>query len=99
MERRPSSPSNAFPLGRQVVFTDPYMDAPVNRWTSPELDDTVMSIRGDLKLRINASRLKEKFMQSAEVTQGISQSVDFPFLPLPTVGGSTIESAYPQCLV
>lgn len=43
------------------------MKTSTNRWTSPELDDAVKSIREDLELRLSASRLKEAFMQSMEV--------------------------------
>ncbi|CAN0366402.1 unnamed protein product, partial [Scytosiphon promiscuus] len=51
---------------RQVVFSDPYMESEMNRWTSPELDEAAASLRTDISLRLNASRLKEKFMTSCE---------------------------------
>lgn len=51
----------------QVVFTDPYAGAPINRWTSPELDEMARSIQEDLELRLCASLMKDKFMQSTEV--------------------------------
>lgn len=53
----------------QVVFSDPYMKCDMNRWTSPELDEAASALRTDLPLRLNASRLKEKFMTSCEVLQ------------------------------
>lgn len=51
----------------QVVFSDPYMESEMNRWTSPELDDAAASLRSDVALKLNASRLKQKFMSSCEV--------------------------------
>lgn len=51
----------------QVVFSDPYMKCDMNRWTSPELDEAASALRTDVPLRLNASRLKEKFMTSCEV--------------------------------
>lgn len=43
------------------------MKSDANRWTSPELDEVAESLRTDVALRLNASRLKEKFMSSCEV--------------------------------
>lgn len=51
----------------QVVFSDPYMECDMNRWTSPELDEAAAALRTDVPLRLNASRLKQKFMTSCEV--------------------------------
>lgn len=51
----------------QVVFSDPYMECDMNRWTSPELDEAAAELRTDVALRLTASRLKEKFMTSCEV--------------------------------
>lgn len=51
----------------QVVFSDPYMECDMNRWTSPELDEAAADLRTDVDLRTTASRLKEKFMTSCEV--------------------------------
>jgi 5-methylthioribose kinase len=48
------------------VFTDPYIVKDINRWTSPQLDDTVTAIRNDVDLKIAISLLKEKFLQSTE---------------------------------
>ena len=39
----------------------------MNRWTSPELDKAAISLRTDVSLKLNASRLKQKFMTSCEV--------------------------------
>ena len=51
----------------QVVFSDPYTESDINRWTSPELDEAASALRTDVPLRLNVSRLKEKFMTSCEV--------------------------------
>lgn len=51
----------------QVVFSDPYMECDMNRWTSPELDEAAAELRTDVALRLTASRLKDKFMTSCEV--------------------------------
>lgn len=58
-------------MSPQVVFTDPYTTSEMNRWTSPELDDAAASIREDVELRLNASRLKDKFLSSAEVGEAL----------------------------
>eukprot|EP00752_Nemacystus_decipiens_P005063 g4597.t1 len=53
-------------LTEKVVFSDPYMECDMNRWTSPELDDAAAELRTDVALRLTASRLKGKFMTSCE---------------------------------
>ncbi|CAM9692751.1 unnamed protein product [Ectocarpus sp. 6 AP-2014] len=55
-------------LTEQVVFSDPYMESDMNRWTSPELDEAAAALRTDVPLRLNASRLKQKFMTSCEAS-------------------------------
>lgn len=50
-----------------MVFTDPYTVSEMNRWTTPELDDAAAAVRNDVELRVRASRLKDKFLSSAEV--------------------------------
>lgn len=49
-----------------VIFTSPYAGAPLNRWTSPELDATVASIRADGELKLAATELKLLMRSSAE---------------------------------
>jgi len=53
-------------LTEQVIFTDPYMVHPRNRWTSPQLDDVAASVRADTDWKLAAARLKLKFLSSPE---------------------------------
>ncbi|MGJ4950387.1 S-methyl-5-thioribose kinase [Bradyrhizobium sp. HKCCYLS20291] len=53
-------------ITEDLIFTDPYRVAEQNRWTSPWLDATAADIRADLDLHVAISRLKLKFMSSAE---------------------------------
>ena len=45
-----------------LIFTDPYGLSSQNRWTSPELDDLVRTIRDDQELKRAVAFLKLKFM-------------------------------------
>lgn len=49
-----------------VVFTDPYWEAKDNRWTSPQLDKIAAEFRHDVQLKLAVSRLKLKYMTSAQ---------------------------------
>jgi 5-methylthioribose kinase len=53
-------------ITEDLVFTDPYRQAKLNRWTSPELDETAANFRRDTDLKIEVQRLKYKFLSSAE---------------------------------
>jgi 5-methylthioribose kinase len=53
-------------ITEDLIFTDPYRVAEQNRWTAPWLDATAAAIRADLDLHVAISRLKLKFMSSAE---------------------------------
>ncbi|MEA1677618.1 S-methyl-5-thioribose kinase [Nitrospirillum sp. BR 11163] len=53
-------------LTEDVIFTQPYMTHPHNRWTSPQLDTTAKAVRADTAWKLAASRLKLKFMASPE---------------------------------
>ncbi|HSZ27594.1 MAG TPA: S-methyl-5-thioribose kinase [Chthoniobacterales bacterium] len=53
-------------ITEDLVFTDPYRPAKLNRWTSPELDATAASFRRDTELKMAVQRLKFKFLSSAE---------------------------------
>jgi len=53
-------------ITEDLIFTDPYRIAPLNRWTSPELDDVAASIRGDAELKRAVSVLKYKFLCQGE---------------------------------
>ena len=45
-------------ITEDLIFTEPYMIAENNRWTSPQLDGLAASIRADSDLKIAVSRLK-----------------------------------------
>ena len=49
-------------LAEHLAFTEPYLEAPQNRWTTPELDDLVREIREDDALKRAVSALKQSFM-------------------------------------
>ncbi len=53
-------------ITENVIFTEPYMSHPNNRWTAPYLDATAQRFREDIKLKLAVSRLKLKFLASAE---------------------------------
>ncbi|WP_027834075.1 S-methyl-5-thioribose kinase [Maritalea myrionectae] len=53
-------------ITENLVFTDPYYDAEMNRHTSPQLDGLVASLRADIDLKVAAQHLKAKFCNNAE---------------------------------
>ncbi|MCA3554922.1 S-methyl-5-thioribose kinase [Aestuariivirga sp.] len=53
-------------ITEDLIFTDPYRVAELNRWTSPQLDPYAARWRGDGDLKVAVSRLKLKFLSSAE---------------------------------
>jgi 5-methylthioribose kinase len=53
-------------ITEDLIFTEPYMAAEQNRWTRPWLDSMAAEIRQDLDLHVAISRLKLKFLNSAE---------------------------------
>lgn len=53
-------------LTEQVIFMDPYYDAPINRWTSPMLDDDVRELRADDEARLATAELRRKFLGQPE---------------------------------
>ncbi len=53
-------------ITEDLIFTDPYRIAELNRWTSPQLDPYAARWREDGDLKVAVSRLKLKFMSSAE---------------------------------
>jgi 5-methylthioribose kinase len=53
-------------ITEDLIFTDPYIEAEQNRWTSPYLDATAAEFREDLDLHVAISRLKLRFMASPE---------------------------------
>ena len=53
-------------ITEDLVFTDPYREAPLNRWTRPHLDAQKQAFERDSALKVAAQALKLKFMTSAE---------------------------------
>ena len=53
-------------ITENLVFTDPYWDAPLNRHTSPQLDPLVAELRADAALKVEAQHLKSAFCANAE---------------------------------
>ncbi|TPL83030.1 S-methyl-5-thioribose kinase [Mesorhizobium sp. B2-3-13] len=53
-------------ITENLVFSDPYFDAKMNRHTSPQLDGLVAELRADRELKVEAQRLKHLFTANAE---------------------------------
>ena len=53
-------------ITEDLIFTDPYRVHERNRWTSPQLDGIAGAFRQDAELKVAVSRLKLKFLSSAE---------------------------------
>jgi len=53
-------------ITEDLVFSDPYFDAKLNRHTSPQLDGLVAELRADRDLKVEAQRLKHLFAANAE---------------------------------
>jgi len=49
-------------LTEQVIFTEPYITASNNNWTSPQLDNDKKLIENDVALKAAAANLKMKFV-------------------------------------
>ena len=53
-------------ITENLVFSDPYFEAAMNRHTTPQLDDLVAELRADRDLKVEAQRLKHLFAANAE---------------------------------
>jgi 5-methylthioribose kinase len=53
-------------ITEDLVFTDPYRIAELNRWTSPQLDDIAAEFRGDARLKVAVQELKWMFLSRGE---------------------------------
>ncbi len=53
-------------ITENLVFTDPYYEAAMNRHTSPQLDAIVAELRADRDLKVEAQKLKHMFTANAE---------------------------------
>ncbi|MBU0737961.1 MAG: S-methyl-5-thioribose kinase [Alphaproteobacteria bacterium] len=53
-------------ITENLVFSDPYFEATLNRHTTPQLDPIVAELRSDRDLKVEAQRLKHIFSAKAE---------------------------------
>ncbi|GKX35329.1 MAG: methylthioribose kinase [Rhizobiaceae bacterium MnEN-MB40S] len=53
-------------ITESLVFTDPYHDAELNSWTTPQLDQLALGLRSDRDLKIAVSEMKQRFVTHAE---------------------------------
>lgn len=53
-------------ITENLVFSDPYFAAPLNRHTSPHLDELVAQLRADRDLKVEAQNLKHAFAAKAQ---------------------------------
>jgi 5-methylthioribose kinase len=53
-------------LTEQVIFTDPYYDAPHNRHTSPQLDELAAALKADTDMKRAAALAKAKFVEQRQ---------------------------------
>ena len=53
-------------ITENLVFTEPYFDAPLNRWTRPQLDGPVMSLRRDRAAKVGAQEMLYRFTTKSE---------------------------------
>lgn len=53
-------------LTEQVIFTEPYMHASNNRWTSPQLDEDAKALVEDEHLKLEVAELKAKFCERSQ---------------------------------
>ena len=53
-------------ITEDLVFTDPYREAPLNRWTRPWLDAAKRAFERDSALKVAAQARKYQFMTSAQ---------------------------------
>ena len=53
-------------ITENLVFTDPWFDAAMNRFTTPQLDGVVASLRADERLKVEVQHLKRAFTARSE---------------------------------
>ncbi|MFV2003203.1 MAG: S-methyl-5-thioribose kinase, partial [Paracoccaceae bacterium] len=53
-------------ITENLVFSDPYFDAEMNRHTTPQLDGIVAQLRADIDLKVEVQHLKAAFCNNAE---------------------------------
>lgn len=53
-------------ISENLVFSDPYFEAKLNRHTSPQLDELVATLRADRDIKVAAQQMKHRFSAQAE---------------------------------
>jgi 5-methylthioribose kinase len=53
-------------ITEDLIFTDPYREAPLNRWTSPHLDAEKRAFEADSTLKVAAQARKYQFLTAAQ---------------------------------
>jgi 5-methylthioribose kinase len=53
-------------ISEDLIFDEPYFEAPMNRHTSPQLDDLALKFRQDAELKLAVQALKYKFLNAPE---------------------------------
>lgn len=53
-------------ITESLVFTDPYRDAPLNSWTSPQLDSMAQAMRDDRDAKVAVQEMKHTFTTKAQ---------------------------------
>jgi 5-methylthioribose kinase len=53
-------------ITEDLIFTDPYREAPLNRWTSPHLDADKRAFEADSALKVAAQARKYQFLTAAQ---------------------------------
>lgn len=53
-------------ITEDLVFTDPYREAPLNRWTSPHLDADKRAFEADAALKVAAQTRKYQFLTAGQ---------------------------------
>jgi 5-methylthioribose kinase len=53
-------------ISEDLIFDEPYFDAPLNRHTRPQLDSLAESVRRDTALKLAVQELKARFLSDAE---------------------------------
>ncbi len=53
-------------ITENLVFTDPYFDAPLNRWTRPGLERAALALRADRDAKVAAQEMLRLFATKAE---------------------------------
>lgn len=53
-------------ITEDLVFTEPYFNAPMNKWNSPALDKTMESLASDIPLKLATQELKHAFLTKGE---------------------------------